>query len=179
MDSAEKVLGQMMTVLAMTRIRDPLVELDFAAHLIANNIKVTHPKTFNVTFALHFQVLFLRQGTAARKKAQLWADMAPLYNLLSTQLAERMLSVSHGLPRHHPKRVMAVRLASKCANPVAVREFKLQKRDIIMNAQLEIDLLPDLTKVQWGRGQNMGRFVKKSSKFPPTSLETYFNVSIF
>ena len=169
----------MMTVLAMTRIRDPLVELDFAAHLIANNIKVTRQKTFNVTFALHFQVLFLRQGTAARKKAQLWADMAPLYNLLSTQLAERMLSVSHGLPRHHPKRVMAVRLASKCANPVAVREFKLQKRDIILNAQLEIDQLPDLTKVQWGRGQNMGRFVKKSSKFPPTSLETYFNVSIF
>ena len=49
-------------------------------------------------------------------------------------------------------------------------------RDVIMNAQLEIDLLPDLSKVMWGRGQNMGRFVKKASKFPLTSLETFFNV---
>ena len=121
----------------------------------------------------------MRPGAAARKKAQLWADMAPKYHLLSTQLGERMLSVAHGLPRHHPKRVMAVRLASKCANPVAMREFKLQRRDVIMNAQLEIDLLPDLTKVQWGRGQNMGRFVTKTSKFPPTSLETYFKSLFF
>ena len=54
LDAAETVLNQMMTVLAMTRIRDPLVEVDFAAHLIANNIKVTRPKTFNVTLSLHF-----------------------------------------------------------------------------------------------------------------------------
>ena len=44
-----------------------------------------------------------------------------------------------------------------------------------MNAQLEIDLLPDLSRVMWGRGQNMGRFVKRASKFPQTSLETFFN----
>ena len=42
-----------------------------------------------------------------------------------------------------------------------------------MNAQLEIDLLPDLSRVMWGRGQNMGRFVKRASKFPRTSLETF------
>ena len=46
LDSAEEALGQMMTVLAMTKIRQPLVELDFAAHLISNSIKVTRPKTF-------------------------------------------------------------------------------------------------------------------------------------
>ena len=62
---------------------------------------------------------------------------------------------------------MAVSLASKCANQVAMREFRAQKRDIILNAQLEMDLLPDLTRVQWGRGVNMGRFVKKTSKFLP------------
>ena len=44
LDAAETVLNQMMTVLAMTRIRDPLVEVDFAAHLIANNMKVTCQK---------------------------------------------------------------------------------------------------------------------------------------
>ena len=91
--------------------------------------------------------------------------MAPKYHLLSTQLGERMLSISHGLPRHHPKRVMAVKSASQCANQAAMREFRAQKRDIILNAQLEMDLLPDLTRVQWGRGVNMGRLVKKTSKF--------------
>ena len=56
LDSAEEALGQMMTVLAMTKIRQPLVELDFAAHLISNSIKVTRPKTFN----LHTLSLFPR-----------------------------------------------------------------------------------------------------------------------
>ena len=107
----------------------------------------------------------MQSGTAARRKAQLWADMAPKYHLLSTQLGERMLSISNGLPRHNPKRVMAVKLASQCANSAAMREFRAQKRDIILNAQLEMDLLPDLTKFQWGRGVNMGRLVRKTSKF--------------
>ena len=118
----------------------------------------------------------MQSGTAARRKAQLWADMAPKYHLLSTQLGERMLSISHGLPRHNPKRVMAVSLASKCANQVAMREFKAQKRDIILNAQLEMDLLPDLTRVKWGRGVNMGRFVKKTSKFPPLFRNVFPNL---
>ena len=157
----------MMTLLAQTRIRDPLVELDLTAHLIADNIKVTRSAISQPSHSLIIlQVLFLQNGSAARKKAQLWADMAPMFHLLSTQLGQRVLSISHGLPRHNPKRVMAVNLASKCANPAAMREFKLQKRDIILNAQLEIDLLPDLTKLQWGRGANMGRLVKKTSKFP-------------
>ena len=109
----------------------------------------------------------MQSGAAARRKAQLWADMAPMFHLLSTQLGERMLSISSGFPRHNPKRVIAVNLASKCANLAAMKEFRAQKRDIILNAQLEMDLLPDLSKVQWGRGVNMGRFVKKTSKFLP------------
>ena len=53
---AEEALGQMMTLLALTRIRQPLVELDLVAHLISNNVKVTRPATFN----LHTLSLFFR-----------------------------------------------------------------------------------------------------------------------
>ena len=107
----------------------------------------------------------MQSGADAKRKAKLWADMAPKFHLLSDQLGERMLSISAGLPRHNPKRVMAVKLASQCANTAAMREFRAQKRDIILNAELEISLLPDLTRFQWGRGANMGRLVRKTSKF--------------
>ena len=53
---AEEALGQMMTLLALTKIRQPLVELDLVAHLISNNIKVTRPTTFN----LHTLSVFFR-----------------------------------------------------------------------------------------------------------------------
>ena len=107
----------------------------------------------------------MQSGADAKRKAKLWAEAAPKFHLLSDQLGERMLSISNGLPRHNPKRVMAVKLASQCANTAAMREFRAQKRDIILNAELEISLLPDLTRFQWGRGANMGRLVRKTSKF--------------
>ena len=87
LSNAEEALSQMMTLLAQTRIRDPLVELDLTAHLIADNIKVTRSAISQPSHSLIIlQVLFLQNGSAARKKAQLWADMAPMFHLLSTQL---------------------------------------------------------------------------------------------
>ena len=74
----------------------------------------------------------MQTGADAKRKAKLWADMAPKFHLLSDQLGERMLLISAGLPRHNPKRVMAVKLASQCANLAAMREFRAQKNDIIL-----------------------------------------------
>ena len=121
----------------------------------------------------------MQSGADAKRKAKLWADVAPKFHLLSFQLGERMMSVSAGLPRHNPKRIIAVKLASQCANTAAIREFKAQKRDIILNAELEISLLPDLTRYQWGRGAQMGRLVRKTSKFQSSHRQTSFQVFTF
>ena len=54
LDGASEALAQMMTLLALQRIRQPLVELDLVAHLISTNIKVIRSTTFNVRILLLF-----------------------------------------------------------------------------------------------------------------------------
>ena len=105
------------------------------------------------------------QSTAeAKRKAKLWDAVAPKFHLLSFQLGHRMMSISAHLPRHNPKRILALKLAAQCANAAAIREFKAQQRDVILNAELEIQLIPDMTKYQWGRGAQMGQLVRKPRK---------------
>ena len=97
-------------------------------------------------------------------KAKLWAAAALKFNLRSFQLGHRMMSISAHLPRHNPKRVLALKLAAHCGNAAASREFKAQQRDVILNAEMEIQHIPDMEKYQWGRGAQMGQLVRKPSK---------------
>ncbi len=65
LDEASEALAEMMTLLALQRIRQPLVELDLAAHLISTNIKVISSMTFNVRIPLLF---FRSSSCKARPK---------------------------------------------------------------------------------------------------------------
>ncbi len=121
----------------------------------------------------------MQSSAEAKRKAKLWAAVAPKFHLLSFQLGHRMMSISANYPRHNPKRILAVKLASQCANAAAIREFKAQKRDVILNAELEIQLLPDLTRYQWGRGAQLGQLVRKSSKSQSSHHQTSFQVFTF
>ena len=82
---AEEALGQMMTLLALTRIRQPLVELDLVAHLISNNIKVTRPATFSLhTLASFFRFSSCSLGPLPGEKlscGQTWLRCSTFYLL--------------------------------------------------------------------------------------------------
>ena len=65
LEEASEALAEMMTLLALQRIRQPLVELDLAAHLISTNIKVISSMTFNVRIPLLF---FRSSSCKARPK---------------------------------------------------------------------------------------------------------------
>ena len=97
-------------------------------------------------------------------KAKLWVQGTLRYNLRSFQLGFRMMSISAGLARHNPKRLLALRLASHCGNAAATREFKAHQQDVIINAQLELHQLPDMEKLEWGKGRDMGRLISKAGK---------------
>ena len=96
--------------------------------------------------------------------AKLWASGALKFNLRSFQLGSRMMSISSRYPRHNPKRVLALRLATHCGNAAATREYCAQKRDEILNAELELQQIPNMDEYQWGRGAQMGQLVKRSGK---------------
>ena len=87
-----------------------------------------------------------------------------MFNLRSFQLGTRMMSISARYPRHNPKRVLALRLATHCGHAAATREYRAQKRDEILNAELELNQIPDMDKYQWGRGTQMGQLVKRPGR---------------
>ena len=114
--------------------------------------------------------------------AKNWVQGVLRYNLRSFQLGFRIMSISHMYPRqvlkfhcwnliinvkssrHHPKRQLALRLASHCGNQQATREFKALQQDRIMDAQIELRQLPDLERCEWGKGKDLGRLVSKAGK---------------
>ena len=97
-------------------------------------------------------------------KAKLWVQGTLRYNLRSFQLGYRMMSISSGLARHNPKRLLALRLASHCGNAAATREFKAHQQDVIINAQLELHQLPNMEVLEWGKGRDMGKLISKAGK---------------
>ena len=112
--------------------------------------------------------------------ARNWVQGVLKFNLRSFQLGFRVMSISHKYPRqvskflcwnliinvklsrHHPKRQLALRLASHCGNQQATREFKALQQDKIMDAQVELKLLPDMTVCEWGKGKDLGKLVSKA-----------------
>ena len=96
-----------------------------------------------------------------------------MFNLRSFQLGTRMMSISARYPRHHPKRVLALRLATHCGHAAATREYRAQKRDEIANAELELEQIPDMDKYQWGRGTQMGQLVKR----PGNIISSFYKLS--
>ena len=138
----------MMFLLALHRIINPLVEIDMAGRLVSLQIKI----------------LFKKNTRNSQMKAKLWVQGTLRYNLRSFQLGYRMMSISAGLDRHNPKRLLALRLASHCGNSAATREFRAHQQDVILNAQLELHQLPNMEVMEWGKGHNLGRLIKKAGK---------------
>ena len=97
-------------------------------------------------------------------KAKLWVSGTLKYDLRSFQLGYRMMSISSYLARHNPKRVLALRLASHCGNAAATKEFRAQQQDVILNAQLELQQLPNMEEMEWGKGREMGKLISKAGK---------------
>ena len=103
----------------------------------------------------------------------MWVAGALKFNLCSFQLGFRMMSISSHLPRHNPKRVLALKLATHCGNAAATKEYRAQQRDVILNAEMELQQIPDMEKYQWGRGAQMGQLVKKPGKHQVFSLTNF------
>ena len=115
-------------------------------------------------------------------RAKQWVQGTLRYNLRSFQLGFRIMSISSSfarqvfkfprknsiinvkLLRHHPKRQLALRLASHCGNAAATREFRALQQDVIINAQLELHQLPDMERCEWGKGRDLGKLVSKAGK---------------
>ena len=101
LDDAVKAADEMMYLLALHRIINPLVEIDMAGKLVSLQIKVIRlrQKTSNTNYSICFQILFEKNTRNSQMKVKLWVQGTLRYNLRSFQLGFRMMSISSGLAR--------------------------------------------------------------------------------
>ena len=95
----------------------------------------------------------------------MWVSGALKYDLRSFQLEFRMMSISSHLARHNPKRVLALKLATHCGNATATKEYRAQQQYVILNAEMELQQIPNMEELQWGKGSEMGKLIKKPGKY--------------
>ena len=125
--------------------------------------------------------------------ARNWVQAVLKFHLRSFQLGFRIMSISHKYPRqvskllywnliinvklfrHHPKRQLALRLASHCGNQQATKEFRALQNDKILDAQVELKLLPDMTVCEWGKGKDLGKLVSRPGTIQQDFLEDFSN----
>ena len=96
LEDAAEAADEMCYLLALSRIIDPLVEIDNAGKLVSVQIKVilsiTEIPTFN--YSTCSQICFEKNTKASQVMAKNWVQGVLRFNLRSFQLGFRIMSIS-------------------------------------------------------------------------------------
>ena len=115
----------------------------------------------NVTLNV-LKIMFQKNGTTARNTATDFVNGILDNDLRSPRLATEALKISKDFGRDSQRRVLTYKLAAMCGDEYGRKEYtrvlQLRKDQI----SRDIRRIPDTRFEEWGRGQNMGKFVAKA-----------------
>ena len=105
LEDAADAANEMCYLLALTKIIDPLVEVDNAGKLVSVQIKVILSifRKLSPLSNQSFQICFEKNTKASQAMAKNWVQGVLRYNLRSFQLGFRIMSISHKYPRQASK----------------------------------------------------------------------------
>ena len=104
---------------------------------------------------------------ASKKTAINWCESVMTCDLRSRQLAAKMVRLTSGLVRSQAKWVLAVRVAAHCGSLWGAEQYRRHLREKMAEAQRAITAIPNLDEVEFGRGQDIGKWVPKPRALPP------------